>query len=429
MMQKAIEVNNVSKKYRLGVFGTGSLKDDTRKLWAKLLGKGDPFQQVGDENDRSKIGGADYVWALKNINFSVEKGEVIGIIGKNGAGKSTLLKILSNIAPPTTGSIKMNGRVASLLEVGTGFHPELTGRENIFLNGAVLGMNKAEISSKLQEIIEFSGVAKYIDTPVKRYSSGMKVRLGFAVAAHLEPEILIVDEVLAVGDAEFQKKAIGKMQDVADGQGRTVLFVSHNMSSVRSLCNRSILLKNGTVQSIGPTNDIITEYLQEGGTKTELADTKFEHSHSSTVALKRLKIVQNGQVSKLLDYTTSWSVEVSLDLHTEISDLFLFFYCEDMKGNWVFASGSDDASFKPFANAQSGKHQFKINVPGAILKPGDYFLTITAREKDNMASKDEKLRFTKVTVVDTRTYRGENNLYRPTAVVAPIISWSKTGKA
>lgn len=425
MSNKAIEVKGISKMYRLGLFGTGSLKDDLTKLWAKLRGKEDPFLKLGVVNDRSKASTDDYVWALKDINFSVQKGEIIGIIGKNGAGKSTLLKILSNIAPPTTGSIKMNGRVASLLEVGTGFHPELTGRENIFLNGVILGMSKAEIASKLDEIIEFSGVAKYVDTPVKRYSSGMKVRLGFAVAAHLEPEILIVDEVLAVGDAEFQKKAIGKMQDVSSGGQRTVLFVSHNMSSIRSLCNRSILLKNGTVQSIGPTNEIINEYLQEGGANTELADTEFKPRFTSPVFINRLKIRQQGKVTKLIDYLPSWSIDVSLEVNSLVEDLFLFFYCEDMQGNWVFASGSDDAHLKPYANSEPGKYSLEILVPGAILKPGEYFLTITAREKDNMATKDEKLRFTKITVVDTHTYRGENNHYRPTAVVAPVIDWSK----
>lgn len=239
-----LKVENVSKQYRLGTVGTGTLQDDLKRWWYRVRGKEDPFLKVGAVNDRSKKTDDTYVWALKDINFEVRKGEVLGIIGKNGAGKSTLLKLLSKVADPTTGSIKYKGRIAALLEVGTGFHPELTGRENIFLNGAVLGMNKDEIAAKVDEIIEFSGVAQYVDTPVKRYSSGMKVRLGFAVAAHLEPDILIVDEVLAVGDAEFQAKCIGKMQDVA-GQGRTVLFVSHNMVSVRNLCNRGMVLENG----------------------------------------------------------------------------------------------------------------------------------------------------------------------------------------
>jgi lipopolysaccharide transport system ATP-binding protein len=256
----AIKVEGLYKQYRLGVIGAGTLKDDLKSLWYKLQGKSFRDYINIDENDRM-TGTSDYVWALRDINFEVKQGEILGIIGKNGAGKSTLLKILSKVTGPTKGQIKVNGRIASLLEVGTGFHPELTGRENIFLNGAILGMTKKEIKSKLEEIVEFSGIGKYIDTPVKRYSSGMKVRMGFAVAAHLEPEILIVDEVLAVGDAEFQKRCIGKMNDVSKNQGRTVLFVSHNMASVMELCDRGLLIKNGMVHSTGLISDIIPQYL------------------------------------------------------------------------------------------------------------------------------------------------------------------------
>ena len=245
MSDIAIRVEELSKQYRLGTVGTGTLSHDLNRWWARLRGKEDPFARVGEVNDRATKGDSKYVWALKDINFEVKQGEVLGIIGKNGAGKSTLLKILSKVTAPTQGRIKVNGRIASLLEVGTGFHQELTGRENIFLNGAILGMTKAEIKSKLDEIVEFAGVARYLDTPVKRYSSGMTVRLAFAVAAHLEPEILVVDEVLAVGDAEFQKKAIGKIKEVSEGGGRTVLFVSHNMMSIRKLCSSGILLKDG----------------------------------------------------------------------------------------------------------------------------------------------------------------------------------------
>lgn len=232
MSDTVIRVENLSKQYRLGMVGAGTLREDLIGLWYKIRGKEDPYLSLGETNDRSKAGNSDYVWALRDVNFEVKQGEVLGIIGKNGAGKSTLLKLLSRVTAPTTGSIKAKGRIASLLEVGTGFHPELTGKENIYLNGAIMGMRRSEISRKLDEIIDFAGVERYVDTPVKRYSSGMYVRLAFAVAAHLEPEILIVDEVLAVGDAEFQKKAIGKMQDVSSGQGRTVLFVSHNMKAV-----------------------------------------------------------------------------------------------------------------------------------------------------------------------------------------------------
>jgi lipopolysaccharide transport system ATP-binding protein len=244
-LSTVIKVENLSKLYRLGQVGTGSLAHDINRWWHKLRGNEDPYLKIGESNDRTQKGSSEYVWALKDINFEVKQGEVLGIIGRNGAGKSTLLKILSRTTSPTTGTVKIKGRVASLLEVGTGFHPELSGRENIFLNGAIMGMSKEEIRRKFDEIVAFSGVERYIDTPVKRYSSGMYVRLAFAVAAHLEPDILIVDEVLAVGDGEFQKKALGKMQDVSNKEGRTVLFVSHNMAAVKSLCIKGIVLQNG----------------------------------------------------------------------------------------------------------------------------------------------------------------------------------------
>ncbi|WP_347372878.1 ABC transporter ATP-binding protein [Aequorivita sp. Q41] len=260
-MSIILKAENISKQYRLGTVGTGTLSHDLNRFWHKIRGKEDPYLKIGAVNDRKSKKKEEYVWALRDINFEVQEGEVLGIIGKNGAGKSTLLKILSKVTSPTTGVIKTKGRIASLLEVGTGFHPELTGRENIYLNGAILGMTKAEINAKLAEIIEFSGCEMYVDTPVKRYSSGMKVRLAFAVAAHLEPDILVVDEVLAVGDAEFQKKAIGKMQDISKGEGRTVLFVSHNMAAVKNLCTRLIVLKNGEKSFDGEVNEGIEFYL------------------------------------------------------------------------------------------------------------------------------------------------------------------------
>ncbi|MEN0054057.1 MAG: polysaccharide ABC transporter ATP-binding protein [Mucilaginibacter sp.] len=261
-MSKAIKVENLSKAYQLGDFGTGTISRDLERFWARMRGKEDPFLKIGEVNDRATKGESDVVWSLNNINFEVEQGDAVGIIGRNGAGKSTLLKILSRVTSPTTGSVKLKGRIASLLEVGTGFHPELTGRENIYLNGTILGMRKAEIKRKFDEIVDFSGVERYIDTPVKRYSSGMYVRLAFAVAAHLESEILIVDEVLAVGDAEFQKKCLGKMSDVSKGEGRTVLFVSHNMDAVTRLCTHAILLKKGFLTDFGLTNKIVDSYLR-----------------------------------------------------------------------------------------------------------------------------------------------------------------------
>ena len=264
MSNIAIGFNNVGKMYRLGRVGTGTLSHDLNRWWTtNILRKEDPYLKIGETNDRSKKGHSDYVWALRDISFKVEQGDVVGIIGKNGAGKSTLLKLLSRITSPTTGSIRYQGRIASLLEVGTGFHPEMTGRENIYMNGSIMGMTKKEITRKLDEIVDFAGVERYLDTPVKRYSSGMTVRLGFAVAAFLEPEILVVDEVLTVGDAEFQKKAIGKMNDVAQSEGRTVLFVSHNMAAVKNLCTRGVVLQNGKLAFDGTTQRAINYYLKK----------------------------------------------------------------------------------------------------------------------------------------------------------------------
>ncbi len=261
-MSTAIEFKDVSKEYRLGLVSTKTLSHDLDRWWkVHVLKKEDPYLKIGSVNDRSRAADSDYVWALKGIDFKVEQGDVVGIIGKNGAGKSTLLKLLSRVTVPTTGTIRAKGRIGSLLEVGTGFHPEMTGRENIYMNGAILGMTKPEITKKLDEIIDFSGCERYIDTPVKRYSSGMTVRLGFAVAAHLDPEILVVDEVLAVGDVEFQKKAIGKMRDVSKGEGRTVLFVSHNMRSIGLLCKHCVLLENGMIAMMGDTSDVINTYV------------------------------------------------------------------------------------------------------------------------------------------------------------------------
>ena len=257
----AIVFENISKQYRLGLVSTGTLSHDLNRFWqTKVLRREDPYLKVGEVNDRAHKGASEYVWALKDINFKVEQGDVVGIIGRNGAGKSTLLKLLSRVTAPTTGTIRARGRIASLLEVGTGFHPEMTGRENIYMNGAIMGMSRAEITRKLDEIVDFSGCERYLDTPVKRYSSGMTVRLGFAIAAHLEPEILVVDEVLAVGDAEFQKKAIGKMQDVSRGEGRTVLFVSHNMGAVKNLCKRGIVLDQGQVAFDGDVEEAVNYY-------------------------------------------------------------------------------------------------------------------------------------------------------------------------
>lgn len=293
MGEVAIKFENISKQYRLGSIGTGTLSHDLKRWWTvSVRGKEDPYLKIGQVNDRSAKADGEYIWALKDINMEVKQGEVLGIIGKNGAGKSTLLKILSRVTTPTTGRISAKGRIASLLEVGTGFHPEMTGRENIFMNGSIMGMTKAEIKRKFDEIVDFAGVEKYIDTPVKRYSSGMTVRLGFAIAAHLEPEILVVDEVLAVGDAEFQKKAIGKMQDVSKSEGRTVLFVSHNMTAINTLCKIGIYLKNGSIVFSGSANSTVTKYLnEESSVKTKISWVKNERPGDDIASLISARLI------------------------------------------------------------------------------------------------------------------------------------------
>ena len=322
-MSTAIEFNNISKLYRLGLVSSGTLSNDLKRWWQmSILGKEDPFLKVGSVNDRSQAADSDYVWALKDINFKVEQGDVVGIIGKNGAGKSTLLKLLSKVTGPTTGTIRAKGRIASLLEVGTGFHGELTGRENIFMNGSILGMSKKEINSKIDEIIDFSGCERYIDTPVKRYSSGMTVRLGFAVAAHLDPEILVVDEVLAVGDAEFQKKAIGKMKDVSRGEGRTVLFVSHNMNSIKALCNNGVLLENGMVKYSGVIDEVVKQYLAFNINRLvdhcEISKNNYKYETDQRLKIRRVKLLSPLSMAQN-DY-----LEVEIDIERNDRDVKFF---------------------------------------------------------------------------------------------------------
>ena len=366
-----LKAENISKQYRLGTVGTGTLSHDLNRFWHKIRGKEDPYLKVGEVNDRSSKGGSEYVWALKDINFEVEAGEVLGIIGKNGAGKSTLLKILSKVTAPTTGLIKSRGRIASLLEVGTGFNPELTGRENIYLNGAILGMTKKEITSKLDEIIEFSGCERYIDTPTKRYSSGMTVRLAFAVAAFLEPEILVVDEVLAVGDAEFQKKAIGKMQDISKEGGRTVLFVSHNMAAVQSLCTRSIVLQNGTIQYVGETDDAIQFYLKESSSSFEME--KIEHRKGNgLVKLKNVSV--HGSQKDILPQTgKKFIIEFDFDNPQKIdsSTMKFDFRIDDYVGQRIAWISNRVVESSPSENCKTISFEIqKLN-----LNKGTYYVT------------------------------------------------------
>jgi lipopolysaccharide transport system ATP-binding protein len=316
-----IKLENISKQYRLGQVGTQTLRGDFQRWWHRMRGKEDPTLKIGSSNKLDSIDG-EYVWALKDINLEIKQGEVLGIIGKNGAGKSTLLKLLSRVTVPTTGKIKVKGRIASLLEVGTGFHPDLTGHENIFLNGAILGMTKTEIKSKFDEIVDFAGVAKYIDTPVKRYSSGMYVRLAFAVAAHLEPDILVVDEVLAVGDAEFQKKAIGKMQDISSGTGRTVLFVSHNMAAVSQLCPTAILLKGGNCEKPDRSDIVIKSYLT--GQNKQLGEKKWEIENApgdDWVKLLSCNIIQDNCSVSVVDINKPSSIEIKMQILQDVENL------------------------------------------------------------------------------------------------------------
>ena len=361
MSNTVIEFNNVGKQYILGTIGTGTLSQDLNRWWANIRGKEDPYLKIGETNDRTQKGDSRFVWALRDINFKVEQGDVVGIVGKNGAGKSTLLKILSRVTSPTTGDIKIKGRIASLLEVGTGFHPEMTGRENIFMNGSIMGMTKAEIKNKFDEIVDFAGVAKYVDTPVKRYSSGMMVRLGFAIAAHLEPEILVVDEVLAVGDAEFQKKAIGKMQDVSKGEGRTVLFVSHNMSAVRSLCTRGIMLKNGTIDFIGSIPDTLDHYLKDNdGKQNQLIIDNIVWKKSS-LSINKIEINNTDQATSTIRCGQQ-SIKVVIEGQTDEDmtyDIMVIFKSKDGIPLATYAKGHYEGIIK---HQEKGSFIFENNI-------------------------------------------------------------------
>lgn len=392
MSDIVIKVDNLSKQYRLGKVGTGTLAHDLNRWWAKVRGKEDPYLKIGSENKRDEKGDSDYVWALRDINFEVKEGEVLGIIGKNGAGKSTLLKILSRVTAPSGGELKIKGRIASLLEVGTGFHPELTGKENIFLNGAILGMTKQEIKSKYDEIVEFSGVERYIDTPVKRYSSGMYVRLAFAVAAHLEPEILVVDEVLAVGDAEFQKKCLGKMKDVA-GQGRTVLFVSHNMSAISGLCTRGVLLSNGSVSLEGDTEDVVNKYINDGVDNRGFVDFQnskilFLRSGKRTFGeiLNVSTLNERGQITDTFKFGKTFNAALTIKIKASVRNPEIGFCISTPRESRLhhFLSKWE----KPIELLDSGIYNFSISVPQINLYPGDYTLTVWFRYYSKEGSDD-----------------------------------------
>ncbi len=385
-MSIAIQIENISKQYNLKTVGSGTLSHDLNRWWALMRGKEDPNLKLGEMNDRSTKGNSDLVWALKNVSFNVNQGEVLGIIGKNGAGKSTLLKILSRTTRPTTGSLKIKGRIASLLEVGTGFHPELSGRENIYLNGTILGMKKSEIKSKFDEIVDFSGVERYIDTPVKRYSSGMYVRLAFAVAAHLEPEILIVDEVLAVGDAEFQKKCIGKMKEISVNDGRTVLFVSHNMSAIRNLCTSGVILKNGALTINGNIDKVLAEYLAD---QTQLSNIKLadipRKDVNGLIKFTDIRLVDKNGIAKV-GFVTGESLEIIIDFIAQpvfylnkISTIDIGI--NDALGNrvtWMSTSIYKD-------KIENGKKSISFLINKMLLNQGNYTFSIFCKTDNGIA--------------------------------------------
>ncbi|MEC4004436.1 ABC transporter ATP-binding protein [Flavobacterium sp. SUN052] len=369
MKNLAIKAENISKQYRLGEVGTGTLTHDLNRFWSKVRGKEDPYLKIGESNDRSSKGTSDYVWSLRDINFEVEAGEAVGIIGRNGAGKSTLLKLLSKVTKPTTGNFKVNGRIASLLEVGTGFNPEMTGRENIYLNGAILGMRRAEITKKFDEIVAFSGVDRYIDTPVKRYSSGMYVRLAFAVAAHLESEILIVDEVLAVGDAEFQKKCLGKMGDVSKSEGRTVLFVSHNMAAVKALCTKGIVLENGLLKFEGFAQQALDIYNSESSNTDSKIFWDFENAPGNANA--KITAVELKTKDNFFTIEKDFELEVTFVNVVVNQTLNVSISIHDDKEVYVLSSPN-------LKREQFEKGTFKsvCKIPKNLLNKGVYFFSV-----------------------------------------------------
>lgn len=419
-----LKVENVSKQYRLGLIGTGTISHDLNRFFARIRGKEDPYLKVGESNERNVKGSSQYVWALRDINFEVKRGEVLGIIGKNGAGKSTLLKILSKVTGPTTGTIKSKGRIASLLEVGTGFHPEMTGRENIFLNGAILGMTKKEIQSKFDEIVSFSGCERYVDTPVKRYSSGMKVRLAFAVAAHLEPEILIVDEVLAVGDAEFQKKAIGKMKGISRESGRTVLFVSHNMSAIESLCTRAISLDSGSIKLMGNTSSVVSGYLNDYLSKNR----KYEAvSPEEALGNESIKILfANVENASSSDKDDQLDVSSAIDVKIQ----FINNYKEDLisvgfdllttRGDVLFGTGNK-------YECEQGKiTELTCHIPPNLLNDNQYQVFIYFHSKDmkGLYHNKELLTFEIKDIKREMGYLGKINGF-----LRPDLKWSISSKS
>jgi lipopolysaccharide transport system ATP-binding protein len=419
-MSTAIKVENLSKIYRLGEIGTGTISKDVQRWFTtKVRGKEDPFLKIGQVNDRTaKSSVDDIVYSLQNINFEINQGDAVGIIGRNGAGKSTLLKILSRVTSPTTGKINIKGRVASLLEVGTGFHPELTGRENIYLNGAILGMRKKEITRKLDEIIDFSGVERYIDTPVKRYSSGMYVRLAFAVAAHLESEILIVDEVLAVGDAEFQKKCLGKMGDVSKGEGRTVLFVSHNMASLSNICERGIVLNAGEVFDDTDIHRSILKYQSMIAREGE----DFTTVEGRDITLTQLEIAENTN-NRLFNMKEDIVINLSYNLHKRMQSLQCVVHLWTISGIHVMSTADIDFDAIEMSKEQ-GTHNYSLVIPGNLLAPNKYRITLAAGVP-NLELLLETQTGPVFEVSDINSFASKWSAARKDVVIATKTNWKK----
>lgn len=399
-MKTVIKVENLGKLYRLGEVSTGTLSHDLNRWWHKVRGKEDPFLKIGEKNDRTKKSDADYVWALENVNFEIKQGEVLGVIGKNGAGKSTLLKLLSRVTGPSRGSIKTKGRIASMLEVGTGFHPELTGRDNIYLNGAVLGMTKAEISSKIDEIIAFSGIERYVDTPVKRYSSGMLVRLGFAVAAHLEPEILVVDEVLAVGDIEFQNKCLGKMNEVSQS-GRTIIFVSHNMQAVTQLCSRAILLEHGTVTYNGTVAEAVKKYLS---TSINIAGPVFnlelatDRKGTGAVRFTKLEILNKNKPESNYVIGDDLTLRLTLNTREKIKTASIAIHLFDYDESIIANIENIDSNY--VLENLEGERTFEITFRDLDFYPNTYKVGFWIGSPDGSETYDHLLRCAEFNIIE-----------------------------
>lgn len=422
-MSAIISIENLSKAYQLGKIGSGTLANDLKIWWAKVRGKPNPMLKIGERDHGNHDG--ETVWALRNVSFQLDRGEVLGIIGHNGAGKSTLLKILSQVTAPTSGVVKAKGRVASLLEVGTGFHPELTGRENVFLNGAILGMSRSEVQRKFDEIVDFSGVEQYVDTPVKRYSSGMQVRLAFAVAAHLEPEILVVDEVLAVGDASFQKKSLGKMGEVAN-EGRTILFVSHNMTAVKRLCERGVLLNAGSLVDDGPVDQVVSNYLQQAAVSQNTTERDWDVVESlpgnAIVRIRNAFVrTSNQTASDYLQTDQELEVGVKFSVLQAGHNINVTFVIANSEGITVFATSTVQHSNLRERKLEKGLHQAKFRIPADLLNTDVYRARIMFVEDEArpIFKMEDILTFE---VADSIKNRGSYLRKRP-GVIAPILEW------